>query len=55
MNLHVIVGDSLVTLVVDLVFLPQNFWTGGRDLRIAFCHSVNLHGVVFLFAGDGDI
>ena len=42
-----------VTLVVDWLFLPEIlvWWWGPRK---AFCYSVNVHGVVVLFASGGD-
>ena len=41
-----------VTLVVDWLFLPQNFWPWWGPTK-AFCGSVNVHWVVVLFSGDG--
>ena len=42
-----------VTLLVDWLFLPQNFgqWWGPTK---AFCGSVNVHWVMVLFSGGGD-
>ena len=39
--------------MVDWRFLPKilDMWWGPTK---AFCHSVNVHGVVVLFAGGGD-
>ena len=39
--------------MVGLLFLPQNFGLLVGTYN-AFCCSVNLHVVVFLFAGGGD-
>ena len=37
----------------DWLFLPQNFGPVMGPME-AFCSSVNVHGVVVLFAGGGD-
>ena len=42
-----------VTLVVDWLFLSRNFGLVWGPTK-AFCHSVNVHGVVVLFAGGVD-
>ena len=42
-----------VTLVVDWLFLPQNFGPVVGPTK-AFCSSVNVYGMVVLFAGGGD-
>ena len=42
-----------ITLVVGLVFLPQNFGPVVGTTK-AFCCSVNVDGVVILLGGGGD-
>ena len=48
-----LIGGSFVILAVDLLFLNQNFGLMWGPMK-AFCHSVNVPGVVVLLAGGGD-
>ena len=40
--------------MVDLVFFPESFGPM-VGLMIDICYSINVHGVVVLFAGHGNI